>query len=70
MACEARRRGAGHVRQLVILGDGAAWVWNLAAQHFPEATQIIDLYHAREHLHELARPTGVHARRPQARLAG
>ncbi len=55
MAAEARRRGAGHVRQLTILGDGAAWIWNLAARHFPEATQIVDLYHAREHLHELAR---------------
>jgi hypothetical protein len=54
MAAEARRRGAGHIRQLVILGDGAAWIWNLAANHFPEATQIVDLYHAREHLHDLA----------------
>jgi hypothetical protein len=55
MAGEARRRGATHVRQLVILGDGAVWIWNLATQHFPEATQIVDLFHAREHLHELAR---------------
>ena len=55
MAAEARRRGAGYVRQLTTLGDGAAWIWNLAARHFPEATQIVDLYHAREHLHELAR---------------
>src|SRR6266536_2876777 len=55
MAAEARRRGAGHIRQLTILGDGAAWIWNLATQHFPQATQIVDLYHAREHLHELAK---------------
>jgi hypothetical protein len=55
MAAEARRRGAGHIRQLVFLGDGAHWIWNLASQHFPEATQIVDLYHAREHLHDLAR---------------
>jgi hypothetical protein len=55
MAAEARRRGATCVRQLVILGDGAHWIWNLAAAHFPEATQVVDLYHAREHLHELAR---------------
>jgi hypothetical protein len=58
MAAEARRRGAGHIRQLTILGDGAAWIWNLAAQHFPEATQIVDLYHAREHVHELANLAG------------
>ena len=55
MAAEARRRGAGRIRQLVFLGDGAAWIWNLAAKHFPEATAIVDLYHAREHLHDLAR---------------
>ena len=55
MAAEARRRGAGHIRQLVILGDGAAWIWNLATTHFPEATQIVDLYHAREHLYDLAK---------------
>ena len=49
---EGRRRGAAHIRQLVVLGDGAAWIWNLAAATFPEATEIVDLYHAREHLHE------------------
>ena len=54
MAAEARRRGAGQIRQLTILGDGAVWIWNLAAQYFPEATQIVDLFHAREHVHELA----------------
>jgi hypothetical protein len=55
MAAEARRRGAGRIRQLTILGDGAPWIWNLAGQYFPEATQIVDLFHAREHLHDLAR---------------
>jgi hypothetical protein len=55
MAAEARRRGASHIRQMVILGDGAAWIWNLATTHFPEATQIVDLYHAREHMHDLAK---------------
>ncbi len=54
MAAEARRRGAGRIRQLTILGDGAPWIWNLATRHFPAATQIADLYHAREHVHELA----------------
>jgi hypothetical protein len=51
---EARRRGAEHIRQLVILGDGAVWIWNLADELFPAATQIVDLYHAREHVHDLA----------------
>jgi hypothetical protein len=52
---EGIRRGADHVRQLTILGDGAAWIWTIATAKFPEATQIVDLYHAREHLHSLTR---------------
>jgi hypothetical protein len=52
---EGIRRGADHVRQLTILGDGAAWIWNTVAAKFPEATQIVDLFHAREHIHDLAR---------------
>ena len=51
---EGIRRGADHVRQFTIIGDGAAWIWNIATAKFPEATQIVDLFHAREHLHELA----------------
>jgi hypothetical protein len=52
---EGARRGAGHIRQFTILGDGAAWIWGIATSKFPEATQVVDLYHAREHLHSLAR---------------
>ena len=52
---EGIRRGADHVRQLTILGDGAAWIWGIATAKFPEATQIVDLFHAREHLNSLAR---------------
>jgi hypothetical protein len=52
---EGIRRGADHVRQLTILGDGAPWIWGIATGKFPEATQIVDLFHAREHLHDLAR---------------
>ena len=40
---EGIRRGADHVRQLTILGDGAAWIWGIANAKFPEATQIVDL---------------------------
>ena len=68
MAAEARRRGAGQIRQLTILGDGAVWIWNLATQHFPAATQIVDLFHAREHVHELANLAGA-AGRPPRRMA-
>src|SRR5258708_4983173 len=48
---EGIRRGADHVRQLTIIGDGAAWIWGIATAKFPQAaTQIVDLFHAREHL--------------------
>jgi hypothetical protein len=52
---EGIRRGADHVRQFTILGDGAPWIWNIATAKFPEATQVVDLFHAREHVHDLAR---------------
>jgi hypothetical protein len=51
---EAWRRGWERARKKVVIGDGAVWIWNLADQHFPGAVQIVDLYHARQHLWELA----------------
>ena len=51
---EAWRRGWSRARKKVILGDGAPWIWNLAHQHFPGAVEIVDLYHARQHLWELS----------------
>ena len=54
----ARRRGSDHAAKVVILGDGAEWIWNLAERHFPAATHIVDLYHARQHLHALNQPVG------------
>jgi hypothetical protein len=51
---EAWRRGWSQARKKVVLGDGAVWIWNLAGQHFPGAIQIVDLYHARQHLWELS----------------
>lgn len=50
----ALERGHDRLRQTVVLGDGARWIWTLADKHFPNATQIVDLFHAREHLHALA----------------
>jgi hypothetical protein len=37
-------------RRVVCMGDGAPWIWNLAAEHFPGAVEIVDFYHAVEHL--------------------
>jgi len=51
---EAWSRGWSRAQKKVVLGDGAVWIWNLADQHFPNAIQIVDLYHARQHLWELA----------------
>jgi Uncharacterised protein family (UPF0236) len=51
---EAWERGWSCAAKKVIIGDGAEWIWNIAEQHFPGAIQIVDLYHARQHLWELA----------------
>ena len=52
---EAWKRGWSRAEKKVVMGDGAEWIWNLADLHFPGAVQIVDLYHARQHLWELAR---------------
>lgn len=52
---EAWNRGWSRAQKKVVMGDGAEWIWNLADQHFPGAVQIVDLYHARQHLWDLAR---------------
>jgi len=57
---EAWNRGWEHAQNKVVMGDGAEWIWNLAEQHFPGAVQIVDLYHARQHLWELIRKLHPH----------
>lgn len=52
---EAERRGLTQAGEVIALGDGAPWVWNVADEHFPTAVQIVDLYHARQHLAQAAR---------------
>lgn len=52
---EAWSRGWSRAKKKVVIGDGAEWIWNLANLHFPGAVQIVDLYHARQHLWDLAR---------------
>jgi hypothetical protein len=51
---EAHRRGWNRAQKKVVIGDGAPWIWNLTDEHFPGAIQIVDLYHARQHLWELS----------------
>jgi len=51
---EAMRRGACNAEELIFVADGAAWIWNLAAHHFPDAIEIVDWYHATQHLWQIA----------------
>ena len=52
---EAWKRGWSRAEKTVVIGDGAEWIWNLAQEHFPGAIQIVDLFHARQHVWDLAR---------------
>jgi len=52
---EAWRRGLHRAERVVVLGDGAAWIWHLSHIYFPGAIEIVDIYHARQHLWELGR---------------
>jgi hypothetical protein len=52
---EAQRRGFDQAPRRVVLGDGAPWIWNLASEQFPGAIQIVDLFHAKGHLWDVAK---------------
>ena len=52
---EARRRSFDQAQRRVVLGDGAPWIWNLADELFPGAVQIVDLFHAKSHLWDVAK---------------
>ena len=52
---EAGRRGLDRAARVVILGDGAVWILNLAETHFPGAILIVDLYHAKQHVSDLCK---------------
>ena len=43
--------------EVVVIGDGAAWIWHLAAEQFPNATEVVDYMHAKSHLYEIAKHT-------------
>lgn len=63
---EAWQRGWSRADKKVIIADGAVWIWNIADREFPGAIQIVDLYHARQHLWVLAGklfPTEEHQRK-------
>ena len=51
---EAVARGVGQAQSVLIVADGAIWIWNLAQDRFPQAHQRLDLFHAEEHLWAVA----------------
>jgi hypothetical protein len=51
----ARRNGWEQAQDTVVPGDGAPWIWNQAALHFGRSHQVVDGYHAKEHLIAAAR---------------
>ena len=52
---EATRRRFCQAPRRVVLGDGAPWIWNIADEQFPDATQIVDRFHAKQHLSDLGK---------------
>ena len=63
---EARRAGFAAARVKVVLGDGAKWIWNVASELFPDAVEIVDLWHAQEHPWEAGRRSRGRGRRRHA----
>lgn len=49
-ATEAERLCLDDPQALSVLGDGAAWVWNLAARHFAGCDELLDIWHGAEHV--------------------
>jgi len=52
---EALRRGLGRAQWILVVGDGAPWIWNVAADRWADAQELLDFYHASEHVWELGR---------------
>lgn len=51
---EALRGGVGRAEETLVLGDGSKWIWNLAEDRWSDARQLLDFFHASEHLNQLA----------------
>ena len=52
---EAGRRGFSEAPRQAVLGDGSVWIWNTTTELFPQATQILDRFHAKEHLSQVGK---------------
>ena len=62
---EALRGGLGRARDVLAVADGASWIWNVVGDRWPGAHQLLDFYHASQHLWALGQ-----ALYPQAEAAG
>lgn len=51
---EALRGGMGRAQETLALADGGKWIWNLVEDRWPQAEQLLDFYHASEHVNDLA----------------
>ena len=54
LATLAHRQGHHQTQDVVVLADGAAWIWQIAGKQFTRATQIVDFFHASEHLAQVS----------------
>lgn len=61
---ECLRQGLGQAAEVLVIADGAVWIWNLVQDRFSQATQRLDFYHASQHLWAVA-----HALHPQDEVA-
>ena len=52
---ETSRRRFCQAERTVVIGDGAPWIWNIAQELFPKAIQIVDRFHVKQHLSDLAK---------------
>ncbi len=51
----AARAGYGKIKKVVVIGDGAHWIWNMCTEIFPDAVEILDYYHLSENVHKFGR---------------
>jgi hypothetical protein len=65
---EASRRGFSEAPRQAVLGDGSTWIWNTTMELFPRATQILDRFHAKEHLSQAGK--AIYGDSPEARDPG
>ena len=55
---EALRKGLARAQERLVLGDGSPWIWNVAADRWPGAKELLEFFHGGEHLWELGRALG------------